>query len=383
MHENDLQSAAGGEVVLLITALRGLPFLVPRDTDWEALLELAGEHGVLPILHRSLTESAAEIPDFFTAAVRERRESAETLARELECLLKHFAEQEIEVLPLKGPALAAALYGDVAMRSFHDLDLLVRRDNFERAELLLLDLGFAARNPADDYHRGFRREEILLELHFGVASDLTFPLDSFPFDVEAVWSRALPGSFRGQPMHIMSDDDLVLYLCLHGLKHGFAKLIWVVDIARALGQMRGQTRQSTPAQLAANARQQGLELPLLIGCEMVREILPQQLPSDMETVIQESSETAAMARRVVARLFVEGPGVSEDAEIRSLYLQTEPSARQRWRRRLSFFAPTLEDYAWVERHRIHDGLTPVVRPFRLLQKYGPSRVWRILFPPPM
>jgi hypothetical protein len=379
MPESDAPNKTAGETVLLITSLRGLPFLVPRDTDWEALLELAGEHGVLPILHPSLLEKGVEIPDSFTAAVRERREAAETLARELENLLKQFAERGIGVLPLKGPALAAALYGDVAMRSFYDLDLLVRRDDFERAELLLFDLGFAARGPVDDYHRGFRRGEVLLELHFGVASDLVFPLDSFPFDVDGVWSRALPGSFRGQPMHIMSDDDLVLYLCLHGLKHGFAKLIWVVDIGRALAHMR----QSTPAQLAINARRRGLELPLLIGCEMVREILPQQSPQEVDAVIAESPEVAARARRVVARLFVEGPGVSNDAEIRSLYLQTEPSARQRWRRRLSFFAPTLEDYAWVERHRIYDGLAPVLRPFRLLQKYGPSRVWRILFPPPM
>ena len=52
-----------------------------------------------------------------------------------------FAERNIEVLPLKGPVLAEALYGDVTMRAYNDLDLLVRRENFHRAEVLLLDRG--------------------------------------------------------------------------------------------------------------------------------------------------------------------------------------------------------------------------------------------------
>lgn len=359
---------------LLIMSLRGLPFTVPPDTDWQTFLELATAHGVLLLVHQSLLEKKVEIPGFFTDAVRACGDTSEKFAAELEKLLKQFAERDIDVLPLKGPVLAETLYGDVTMRSSDDLDLLVRREDFQRAEMLLSDLGFVARSSADDYHRKFLREGLMVELHFGVASPR-----SFPFDSDGVWHRTRFGRFRDQPICVMSDDDLVLFVCLHGLKHGFSRLIWILDIARALRVMRN----SAPEELVQMARQRGLEQALLIGCEIVRETLPQQLPQAMEAVIAKSPERAERARRVVARLFAEPAGTTNDPEIWSLYLQTEWNTRLKWRRRLSFLAPTVEDYAWARRHRIYRGLAPVLRPFRLLHKYGLVRAWRILFPPSM
>jgi hypothetical protein len=260
------------------------------------------------------------------------------------------------------------------MRSCDDLDLLVRREDFSRAGDLLNDLGFAARTPGDDYHRKFLREGLLVELHYGVASPR-----SFPFDLDGVWNRARSEQFRGQPVRVMSDGDLVLFLCLHGLKHGFSRLIWISDLACALKSMRNDSAQ----ELAKHAQGQGLEQALLIGCQIIREVLPQQLPSEMEAVLTESPQAAERARHAVERLFSEGTGANNDPEIWGLYLQTEGSARQRWRRRLSFLMPTAGDYAWAERHRIYRGLMPALRPFRLLHKYGASRAWRILFPPPV
>lgn len=375
----ELEDTAIAEAELLVLCLRGEPFPIAREIDWHSLLQLATDHGVLLLLHEAFLENAVQMPPFFAAAVEDRRNAAQRFAKELENLLQQFAEQDIEALPLKGPALAARLYGDVTMRSSVDLDLLVRRKDFPRAERLLSDLGFAAPAMADEYHRSFHRGGMHVELHFGIASPFTFPLDSFPFDLDEVWSRTQPGHFQGKPMRILSDDDLVLYLCLHGLKHGFARMIWIADIARALMRMR----DCAPLALLQQARQRGLELPLLIGCEAVREALPQQFPPSMEAILAENSEAAERARRIVARLFVEGPGVSTDADIRNFYLQTEQSLNRRWRRRLSFFAPTPEDYAWAEGRRVHRGLAPLIRPFRLLQKYGLSRAWRILFPPPL
>jgi len=374
MGENEAHRRTDDEAALLLTCLRGLAFVVPQDTDWSALLALASAHGVLLLVYQALLERNAEIPGFFAAAVREHKDAAGKFAAELESLLKQFAERGIEVLPLKGPVLAEALYGDVTMRACDDLDLLVRREDLSQAERLLVDLGFAASGATDDYHHKFLRDGLLVELHFGVASPR-----SFPFDVDGIWARAENKRFRGAPMHVMSDGDLVLFLCLHGLKHGFSRLIWMLDVARAMRAMR----DCSPEELAQRARQQGLVLALLIGCEMIREMFPQQLPQEMEVVIAKLPEETEQARRAVARLFAENAGVNNDPEIWSFYLQTESSARQRWCRRFRFFVPTVEDYAWAERHRIYRGFVPALRPFRLLQKYGPFRAWRILFPPPV
>jgi hypothetical protein len=366
------ENGALDEAALLITILRGLPVEVPRDMDWQVLLGLAAENGVLPLLHRSLLEQGVAPPHFFTDAARKCVSDTALFVAALENLLVEFAKQHIEVIPLKGPVLTEKLYGDAAMRPCNDLDLLVRWDDYSRAETLLVSLGFAASSEADDYHRRFFRDGLPVELHFGIASPRYFP-----FDLDGVWRRTRQSDFHGQPMLAMSDDDLVLFLCLHGLKHGFSRLIWILDVAQRLRAIQHGGYQK----LAQSARRQGQEAWLLIGCEVVREMFPERLPQEMDAVIAESPGLAVKARSVAARLFAEGLEVVNDHKIRSFYLQTERSMLRRWRCRLSYFAPTFEDYRWAERHRISRSLTPVLRPFRLLQKHGVSRVWLALFPP--
>ena len=359
------------EAALLLTCLCGLPFLVPQDVDWRALLELASAHGVLLLIHQSFLRNGVEMPELFAGAVREHKKNAEKYADELARLLQQFGQRGIEVIPLKGPALAETLYSDATLRSCDDLDMLVRRQDFSNAEKALSDMGFAARAEADDYHRKFLGKDVMVELHFGVASPR-----SFPFDIAGVWNRSRSVTFGGQPARAMSEEDLILFLCLHGLKHGFSRLIWIMDVACALAKMRNGIEE-----FAQSARRQGLEQPLLIACEMVREALPQKLPSEISALIATSPEAMGKAQDAVAHLFAQRAGANNDPEIWRFYLQMESGVRQRWRRRLSFLIPTAEDYAWARRHQIHRGVVPVLRPFRLLRKYGPLRVWQILFPP--
>jgi hypothetical protein len=205
----------GDEAALLIRCLRSLPLVVLPDTDWLALLRMAEENGVLALVHQSLLEMGTEMPEFFIATARKSRGSAERLATELEALLQSFAEGGIDVLPLKGPALAQELYGNAIVRTCKDLDLLVRRNDYSRAEALLLDMGFTG-GVTNDSERRFFRHGILVELHF----DITSP-NIFQFDLDGIWSRSHRENFRGQPMHVMFHDDLVLFLCSHGLSHGF------------------------------------------------------------------------------------------------------------------------------------------------------------------
>jgi Uncharacterised nucleotidyltransferase len=358
------------EATLLVTSLRGLPFDIPHDTDWHALLGMARENGVLQLVHQSVLEMGAEVPAFFNAAAEESKGSAEKLASELEGLLHSFAERGIDVLPLKGPALALRLYGNAALRTCKDLDLLVHRDDYPRAEGLLLDRGFAA-GAINESERQFCRDGILVELHF----DITSP-GIFQFDLDGIWSRSSREHFRGQPMHVMSDDDLVLFLCSHGLSHGFSRLIWILDVAQALDGLEPHGCR----QLMQYAQREGLKPWLLIGCEVVRAMFPQLLPPEMDAAIAESPKEAKRALRAAARLFAEGLGGVTKTYGRS-YLESGHGAIKRWRYRLSYFAPTAEDYRWAERHGIYRRFMPILRPFRLLRKYGLLRAWRITFPP--
>ncbi|HTD56590.1 MAG TPA: nucleotidyltransferase family protein, partial [Silvibacterium sp.] len=103
------------EATFLITCLRGLSPPVSEDIHWQALERMARENGVLPLLWHSLQRAGVEMAEAFVAAALESRKAAERLASELDRLLPLFGERGIEVLPLKGPAIALELYGDAAL----------------------------------------------------------------------------------------------------------------------------------------------------------------------------------------------------------------------------------------------------------------------------
>ena len=64
------------------------------------------------------------------------------LAGVMEDVCRAFNENKINLLVLKGPILAVDLYGDVSLRTSSDLDMLIPIQELDRAEKLLLKLGY-------------------------------------------------------------------------------------------------------------------------------------------------------------------------------------------------------------------------------------------------
>lgn len=121
------------EAALLLISLRGLPIAVPRDMDWHFFLRLAEENGVLPLIHRSLLKQGVTQPDFFASAAQKCLSDTAIFAAALESLLEKFAQQCIEVIPLKGPVLAEKLYKD----NFHGKPMLALSDDRDKFEAFL------------------------------------------------------------------------------------------------------------------------------------------------------------------------------------------------------------------------------------------------------
>src|SRR3989454_2276525 len=145
------------------------------------------------------------------------------LTGELLSVLDLFEAQGIPAVPLKGPLLALLAYGNLALREFGDLDILVRRADVERAKRLLLSHGYrpelfveAAHEAAllaCGYHYPLRRDDgLAVELHWSLAPR-EFP---YPLDAEEVWTRLRPVRLGGRTLYTLGSEDLLLFLCAHG-----------------------------------------------------------------------------------------------------------------------------------------------------------------------
>lgn len=358
------------EAALLVAILRGDAPEITDGIDWNKLCDLATKNGVLAFVHDFLLEAGQEIPLSFMQAAKERRTHSARCADALRALLVEFEKREVDILPLKGPALSLKLYGDATLRQSNDLDLLVRGKDFARAEALLTESGYRPHGTRNEYHRAFLRDGLVVELHFRLSTSRNMPLN-----VEQMWRRVEKTEFLGAPASAMRREDLALYLCFHGLKHEFSRLIWILDIAQAL---RGWSSEEYKSLLEL-ARRQDLEQWLLIAFEMARTMLPRHLPEELEAVIS-SSPLFESAQRTAAEIF-SGKQVTAITDYRRFYLQTGRNRLKRWRYRFSLFTLTPADYAWAGRHKIDARLAIAFRPLRLLRKYGVSGIYRMLFPP--
>ena len=101
-----------------------------HKTDWDKFIELARHHRVFPTLNLKLQKmKSTDIPTFVTQMFHRDyyRNTLQMLALsgEMEQLAKVFSENGIRSIFLKGPVIAADLYGDVSLRTSCDLDFLI------------------------------------------------------------------------------------------------------------------------------------------------------------------------------------------------------------------------------------------------------------------
>ena len=342
--------------------------LAREVADWDRVDALAVRHGLVPLLHRHLGSlTPGVVPKPTLAALWARAEviarRSRAMARELEEVIAHLAAQGITVAPYKGPALALALYGDVALRDFGDLDLLVRAQDAIRAKDALAARGYVPQFalpphleqalvesprhdelPLLDKARGF-----LVELHWRTDPD---------YDVLDVglWNRLEPVSGGATTLWTLPERELLLVLGLHGTKHLWASLNWLVDVAELL--RRGPDGEW----LLERARAFGCLRRLALCLRLARDLLDAPIPALLARAI-EDERVVRLAAQITPALFepeYRAPGTVDYLHT-LLGLQDSFPGRARYLAR-TMLTPTLGD--WLA-HPLPRGLSFLYLPLRI------------------
>jgi hypothetical protein len=143
----------------------------------------------------------------------------------------------LELLVLKGSALAYTHYLRPYLRPRNDIDLLVRRADLGRAEKMLGALGFERSVEADaevwtsqrHYVRAATTGAVFVDLHWKVANALAFA-DALSF--EEAWLRSVPVPAIVPFARALSPPDALLLACIHRVAHhqDRVNLLWLWDI---------------------------------------------------------------------------------------------------------------------------------------------------------
>jgi hypothetical protein len=172
-------------------------------------------------------------------------------------------------------------------------------------------------------------------------------------------------SRASEPRRFFSRPDLLIYLIIRGVKHEFARLIWVLDVARALADLSDDDLN----EVFKLAKALGVEGAFLTSCEL-RYSLDTVLPSRVVAAIERQPVISAQAHALWERI-VTGPANPQTAhQGTALSVRLEPGSRSRWKRRMRCFQPSQQDHLWAQQHNINARWMLFLRPLRLLSKHG-------------
>lgn len=312
---------------LLFACLRGaadpraaevIGTLVRRSPNWREFVATAIQNDVAPVIYERLHQAGmwGQVPSW--------------AGRQLEyeyhrvgfCNTRYFAELGhaldslrecgIEVIVLKGAALAEAVWKNVALRPMGDIDLLVREDDLDGADRALRRLGYdqylqyldeslreeyrtRSHHLAPYFNAGTR---IVVEIHRNILT----PRGVFrtAFDVRQFWERAQPARIGGVETRVLSPEDTIIHLCLHQCKDGgpsgvglfLGKLKNLMDLAGLVANDVCHIRWDT---ILGGAREHGIAKYVYYPLYFAERLLAAGVPRDVLRQLKRESRLPCFA----------------------------------------------------------------------------------------
>lgn len=205
--------------------------LFSKVTDWEYAVSNIIQRGTGPLLFKKLDKLSNG--NLMPAVEREKLQQSyyKSLSRGMvlinafQRIVEAFREEGIEVVALKGILLSEWLYGDIGLRQFSDLDLLVLPADGRRCLKILEIMGYSgSSNEISDFVKSqteivhytpMVKNEISVEIHI----KLHRRHPDYAMKLEDLISDAQPVVLHQKPALMLSLDDLLIHLCVHIEKH--------------------------------------------------------------------------------------------------------------------------------------------------------------------
>jgi hypothetical protein len=357
--------------------------LAAQPLDWDYLLYEAEENSITPLLAKHLAEFA---PDAAPSAANERLKKtcrANTvrnlyLTADLIRVLELFREKGIEAASYKGPVLAAQAYGDVGLREFEDVDVVLRQRDLPGAHEVILSLGYkpkfdwilspgasAALVPGEYNYRDIERRA-MVELH----TEQTLRHFPVPPNLDEFFQHTIQVGVAGREIPTFAPEYLLPMLCIHGSKDFWERFSWMADVAELV--------QACPemdwAKTLAVAESVHAVRILRLGLALATNVLGAQLPANIAAAVAADHVAQDLAAEILQR-HMQRKFVTLGAAGRWSYRRRMVSGfGEGWRYALRLsVVPAEEDWLMM---RLPKALAPLyiaLRPLRLIRKYGWAR----------
>lgn len=368
-----------GRALMDAAAKERVRFLIRNGVIWDDVVTVAEQHCLSPIVYEIIAGTSkdlisAEKLNLLRAAIVPRAAAGMALSQEFLRLHPLFEDAQIPAIPFKGPLLALVAYGNLIRREYSDLDFIVQQKYIPDVVSLLKSAGYLPQFDAREAHAGeggtapgqyafqSQPQKILVEVH----TERTLRYFPTGINLEEMAGRLMTVEVAGQRLRTFSIEDTLVMLCVHGAKHFWERLGWVLDISKLA--TRQEVNWALLSQIAAKLEStRVLRLGLYLAHDLFDLVLPEKLLEEIgrDHVIP---ELAGKVYEKYAGISDPGAGVLPRAAFR-FWLRDGigQGLRHTWRLALS---PTESDRQEVGLPSWFAPLYIVVRPWRLLRQYG-------------
>ena len=229
----DIMNSFNENTLLLLCAQKDLSetsrerieHLLGGPVQWQQVTDRAVSEKIAPLVYHTLKQfkDSGRVPDDILRALQQ--DYYGTVARnmhlftELGRVLEAFQHNHVDVMVLKGAALANTAYGDIGLRSMADIDILVKEKDLKQSKEIMSSLDYEMNLDApEQWYRKhhfhlppfFHREKSIgVEVHWNIANK------SYAVDIEEWWDRAVTMELRSTRTLIPAPEDMLLHFCLH------------------------------------------------------------------------------------------------------------------------------------------------------------------------
>lgn len=307
--------------------------------DWAVVLDLAWYHGVGSLLHRNLSAFCSDlVPLQCLTQLRQRTQAGallnRLLAQELVALCEAMAAHGVPVIPIKGATLAASIYGDLTLRDFNDMDLLVPERSIAEAQAVLLALGYERKDRSStpggtDHEDGPYHVFIKKRMLFRVDLQWTIAQQYFMFQLDRpeFWKHRMPVVLANKTVQGLAPEDLLIVLCVHGSKHAWEELKWVCDVAELLRSHQNLDWD----RIFSNASTWRCLRLVSMGLSLAHLLLEASLPRAVLARLSADSDVQMLSERMPSTLLADPCAGVKEAQTVALYFSLKDSWWERWK----------------------------------------------------
>lgn len=356
--------------------------LLQLEIDWDYLLEKAEKHRVFPLLCNALIPIFRDlIPEKIQKILKSY--CFEVIAYNLQMagyllkIIELFRQNNILAVPVKGPALAQVVYGNLALREFSDLDIFIHKEDAIKARDLLLKQDYTldlqlSKGQEKSYlgHENFfslvnHQQRIVVDLHW----ELSGRYNLVPITLEIIENELTIVTLNGEAVPGLPLEKMLVYLCVHSSSHCWLCLEWIVCVAELLHANPGINWQ----QIFNWSSQLHCQRMVLLGVCLSVDLFDVVIPDCVQEKIKVDKGVITLSEEISLQILDGKTGISGNEiswRFSSIHFRVRDSFFDKchYAGRL-FFRPTIAEWQQYPLPSWLSFMYYLLRPYRLVREW--------------